>query len=249
VPPRPPRVQVGCCGFTLAQEKYFRTFPCVEINTTFYNLPKPATVARWRESAPAGFTFTMKAWQAITHRATSQTYQRTRIEDSDREHCGHFGFNPTIRWAWAETFQVAKTLGVTLVLFQCPPSFRPTAENLRQLRAFFERAKRGPWHMGWEPRGEWPAELVAGLCRELDLLHVVDPLQNPPALTGKVRYYRLHGVTGPRHRYTDAELQQLKQFCAGPPATFCFFNNRSMATDAQRLQRLLFPEHKRLENL
>ncbi len=231
--------RVGCCGFALAQEKYFQTFSCVEINTSFYQLPKVATAARWRAAAPPGFVFTMKAWQVITHAATSPTYQRTRIEASDLEHCGHFGFNPTIRWAWNETFTIAKTLGAELVLFQCPVSFRPTKENLRQLRAFFERAKRGRWHMGWEPRGAWPAELVAELCRELDLIHVVDPLQSPAARTGKIRYYRLHGTTGARHRYMDEELHRLRELCLGQPPTYCFFNNVAMATDARRFAKLV----------
>src|SRR5207247_1061042 len=137
-PVKIPKPNVGCCGFALAQEKYFRTFPAVEINSSFYNLPKLETAARWREAAPPGFVFTLKAWQVITHRASSPTYKRTRIDPNDAEHAGHFGFNPTIRWAWDQTFAVAKTLGVALVLFQPPLSFRPNADNLRQLRTFFE---------------------------------------------------------------------------------------------------------------
>jgi uncharacterized protein YecE (DUF72 family) len=239
VPASAPPVTVGCCGFALNQAEYFRTFPAVQINTSFYNLPRLETAARWRATAPPGFTFTMKAWQVITHRATSPTYKRTRLDPSDLEHCGHFGFNPTIRWAWDETFAVAKTLGVELVLFQCAVSFRPTKENLGQLRAFFERAKRGQFRLGWEPRGEWPAELVADLCRELDLIHVVDPFQNPPALAGKLRYYRLHGMAVPRHRYTEDELHRLREFCLGPAPTYVFFNNVPMASDARRFQKLL----------
>lgn len=232
-------VHVGCCGFAVAQAQYVRAFSCVEIDTSFYNLPRLETALRWRAQSPPEFVFTLKAWQVITHRATSPTYRRTRLEDSDREYCGHFGFNPTIRWAWDATFQVARELGAALVLFQCPPSFRPTTDNLRRLRAFFERAKRGRWQMGWEPRGDWPADQIAELCRELDLIHVVDPFQQPPALTSRLRYFRLHGQSGARHRYTDDELRQLRGFCAGRPATFCFFNNIAMATDARRFKKLL----------
>lgn len=231
-------IQVGCCGFALAQANYFRAFPCVEIDTSFYNLPQLGTAARWRAAAPAGFQFALKAWQVITHPPGSPTYKRTRLDDRDREYCGNFGFNPTIRWAWTETFEVAKMLGAFLVLFQCPISFRPTNENVDRLRRFFERAKRGRFFMGWEPRGEWPAELIAKLCRELDLIHVVDPFQRLPACPGKIRYYRLHGVTGARHRFSAAELQRLREFAAGRPPTYCLFNNVSRAADAQRLQKL-----------
>jgi uncharacterized protein YecE (DUF72 family) len=113
----------------MAQEKYFRTFSCVEIDSSFYQLPKLETVARWRAAATPGFQFALKAWQVITHSATSPTYKRTRLDASDREHCGAFGFNPTVRWAWNETFAVAKELGAFLVAVQCPLSFRATKEN------------------------------------------------------------------------------------------------------------------------
>jgi uncharacterized protein YecE (DUF72 family) len=236
-----PHVRIGCCGFATAQAKYFHTFSCVEINTSFYHLPRLATAARWRAAAPTEFEFTMKAWQVITHRATSPTYKRTRLDPRDREYCGHFGFNPTIRWAWGETFAVAKTLDAKVVLFQCAPSFRPTKENIVNLRRFFERAKRGKFHMGWEPRGEWDPELIASLCKELELLPVLDPLKSKPIETGKIRYFRLHGTTGPNHRFTNDELHRLRETCAGRAPTYCLFNNVAMTDDAQRFKKLLEP--------
>jgi uncharacterized protein YecE (DUF72 family) len=234
-----PQVRIGCCGFSTAQAKYFHTFSCVEINSSFYQLPRRETVARWRAAAPPEFEFTMKAWQVITHRATSPTYKRTRLDPRDREYCGHFGFNPTIRWAWDETFAVAKALDAKLVLFQCSASFRPTRENIANLRRFFERAKRGKFHMGWEPRGEWDAGLIASLCKELDLVPVVDPLKDAPIPVGKMRYFRLHGTTGPRHRFTNDELLRLGKTCVGKATTYCLFNNVAMTEDAQRFMKIL----------
>ena len=66
-------MKVGCCGFATAQEKYFQAFSCVEIDSSFYQLPKVETAARWRAAAPPDFEFAIKAWQVITHRATSRT--------------------------------------------------------------------------------------------------------------------------------------------------------------------------------
>ena len=232
-------MNAGCCGFALAQEKYFQAFSCVEIDSSFYQLPKVETARRWRAAAPAGFQFSLKAWQVITHRASSPTYRRTRIDPRDAEYCGHFGFNPTVRWAWGETFEVAKALNAFLVLFQCPPGFRPTRDNVARLRTFFERAKRGKFLMGWEPRGEWGTDLIASLCQELDLLHVVDPFQHPPTATGSTRYYRLHGITGRNHRFSREELARLKeQFCAGRARTYCLFNNAAMVEDARRFAQM-----------
>jgi uncharacterized protein YecE (DUF72 family) len=34
------RVKVGCCGFPLAKAEYYRWFPVVEIQQTFYNPPR-----------------------------------------------------------------------------------------------------------------------------------------------------------------------------------------------------------------
>src|ERR1041384_4752481 len=113
----------------MAQEKYFRTYSCVEIDSSFYQLPKVETAARWRDVAPDDFQFAMKAWQVITHPASSPTYKRTRIDPRDRDYCGNFGFNPTVRWAWDQTYAVAKALHAVLVLFQCPVSFRPTGRH------------------------------------------------------------------------------------------------------------------------
>lgn len=236
-----PIINVGCCGFAGAQLKYGRTFSSVEIDSSFYRLPKLATAARWRAAVPPAFQFTLKAWQVITHRASSPTYRRTPLDEHDLKHCGHFGFNATIRWAWDETFAVAQELQAAVVIFQCPASFSQTTEHITKLRHFFEKAKRGKWQMGWEPRGPWDAPTITTLCRELDLVHVVDPFKTPACSAGKLQYFRLHGVTGAHHRYTDPELQQLRDFCRAKPTTYCFFNNLAMAKDAQRFRALITP--------
>ncbi len=234
------QIHTGCCGFRCAQQKYFDTFHCVEIDSSFYNLPKPETAARWRAAAPAGFHFAMKAWQVITHRADSPSYQRTRLDARDRPHCGGFAYNPTTRWAWDQTVAVAKALDAAIVLFQCPASFRSNKENIANLRHFFERAKRGKFVIGWEPRGTWDAKLVADLCRDLDLVHVADPFQNPSVTRVPLRYFRLHGLSVMKHRFSDEELRKLLGFCREEKTpVYCFFNNASMLADARGFAQLV----------
>ncbi len=233
------QISVGCCGFALAQSVYFKMFNTVEINSSFYQLPRLKTAAGWRAAAPDGFTFAMRAWQPITHPSSCPTYHRTRIDERDKPYCGHFGFNPTIRWAWNETFSVAKELGVFLVLFQSPPGFGPSKSHIARLRAFFERAKRDTFLMGWEPRGNWEAAQVDDLCRELNLIHVADPLSAQPPPPGCIRYYRLHGKTGRSYQHTDADLSQLKMLADGHRPVWFFFNNASMVRDAQRFTRII----------
>jgi uncharacterized protein YecE (DUF72 family) len=230
-----PPIHVGCCGFALAQAECYRAFSCLEIDSSFYRLPQPATAARWRAAAPAGFAFALKAWQLVTHDADSPTYARTRLDPGDRDYCGSFRWNATVRWAWGETLTVAKALDAFLILLQCPASFRPNKENVARLRQFAERAPRGRCALGWEPRGAWDAGLIGDLCRELDLVHVVNPLDHLPATPAKLRYFRLHGMT-----FTNTQLVHLREICgAGRGPVYCLFNNRAMVADARRFQQLV----------
>ena len=48
-------------------EHYATLFDTVEVNTTFYRLPKRESVARWVEQTPAGFVFAVKASRYLTH--------------------------------------------------------------------------------------------------------------------------------------------------------------------------------------
>ena len=55
----------------LAQRRWFEhyatRFPTVEINATFYRLPTPTTVERWRAQAPPGFDYAVKGSRYLTH--------------------------------------------------------------------------------------------------------------------------------------------------------------------------------------
>lgn len=46
---------------------YAKQFNTVELDTTFYALPRESTVSGWREKSPAGFRFTAKFPKSITH--------------------------------------------------------------------------------------------------------------------------------------------------------------------------------------
>ncbi|NIN51751.1 MAG: DUF72 domain-containing protein, partial [Nitrososphaeria archaeon] len=72
-------VKVGCCGFPGSRKGYFNDFNLVEIQQTFYKMPRLETAQRWRQEAPNEFEFTLKAWQLITHPPTSPTYRKAGI--------------------------------------------------------------------------------------------------------------------------------------------------------------------------
>jgi len=78
-----PRIYLGTCAFTargwsgafypksMKSSEYLRfyseRFDTVEIDSTFYGCPQPKTVSNWNDSTPAGFVFSVKVPQVITH--------------------------------------------------------------------------------------------------------------------------------------------------------------------------------------
>jgi uncharacterized protein YecE (DUF72 family) len=46
---------------------YSKIFNSIEINSSFYKLPKAKTLERWSEEVTGDFTFTLKLWKEITH--------------------------------------------------------------------------------------------------------------------------------------------------------------------------------------
>src|SRR5439155_1154068 len=76
------RIRIGCSGWNYSSwkdvfyagrpvrlwlEHYAEHFDTVEVNNTFYRLPRPEAVARWVEQTPANFLFAVKASRYLTH--------------------------------------------------------------------------------------------------------------------------------------------------------------------------------------
>ena len=88
---------------------YAKAFDTVEIDSTWYAIPAEAAVAGWRNRAPAGFTYSLKLPQEITH--------RRRLHDS-QEILDRF---------CARARELDEKLA--LILIQMPPDFSPLAFN------------------------------------------------------------------------------------------------------------------------
>jgi uncharacterized protein YecE (DUF72 family) len=104
--------RVGCCGWPVKREEYFRHFSLVEIQESFYNLPQLKTVERWRAGAPPDFEFVLKAPQLITHEPTSPTYRRLRkkLTEAEKKRYGAFKLTAEVHAAWEATLTLAKAL-------------------------------------------------------------------------------------------------------------------------------------------
>jgi len=232
--------KIGCCGFPVARRRYFEQFSVVEIQQTFYQLPTLSTAYRWREEAPEGFEFTAKAWQLITHKPTSPTYRRLKkaIPEEKRKNYGSFTPTDEVFKAFEAAEQFCRSLGADKIIFQCPPSFGMTSENMSNIRNFFKQIGRKDFTFIWEPRGNWDGEEIRKICDEAGLVHCVDPLLEAP-ISGGIRYFRLHGLRGYRYRYTNEDLLELKaRWCTGK-TTYFMFNNTSMMEDAHRFEEVL----------
>ncbi len=234
-------LKLGMCGFTIGAATYYRQFKVVEVQQTFYDPPADATLERWRAQAPPDFEFTMKAWQVITHFGTSRTYRRLKspFSEEERAEAGGFRLTPTVMRAWDRTLVCAGILRATAILFQCPASFKATDENVLAMKKFFAAIERPSGvNLLWEPRGPWPDETVLALCRDLDLIHTVDPFIRR-SLTPKLIYWRLHGNKSHYARYTDDELRQIRDWIPSRDGdAYVMFNEVPRVHDVRRFREL-----------
>lgn len=235
-------LKIGTCGFGRTRRpEYVKLLPVVEIQHTFYHPPQIETLEKWRADVPTEFEFTLKAWQMITHEASSPTYKRLDrpITEKETEEAGFFRPTDTVKEALETTLACAKALKARTILFQCPARFQPLPENILNLKEFFSNINRGDLNFAWEPRGKlWEDDVIKDLCDELDLWHCVNPFARP-TVTPQNCYYRLHGMPRWRYTYEDDELMELVSLVPAERLSYVFFNNITMKDDAVRFKKIV----------
>lgn len=92
-------------------EYYAERLPGVEINNTFYRMPRGSVLAGWSERVPERFLFALKASQRITHKA--------RLKDCDE----------LLGYLWSSATKLGSHLGP--LLFQLPPYLRADVPRLQ----------------------------------------------------------------------------------------------------------------------
>lgn len=231
-------IKIGCCGFPKGRATYFKYFKCVELQNTFYQPPKNlSTLKKLKEEAPLDFEFLIKAWQIITHPASLPTYRRLKEEVGDRDNYGFFKPTEEVFFAYKKVYDIAKILGARIILFQTPPNFKDTPENINNMYSFFRKIERTDLILCWEERSNFKELRIKKICRDLDLVHTVDPFKKTP-LSEKLLYFRLHGRGGYRYRYTKKDLEYLKTLVEGKKG-YVLFNNVYMWEDALNFQKLI----------
>ncbi|MBI4497435.1 MAG: DUF72 domain-containing protein [Chloroflexi bacterium] len=208
-------------------EYYTGRFSSLELNAPFYRLPTEAAIAGWRERAPAGFRYAVKASRLITHA------QRLKGYDD----------------ALATFLASARLLGDRLgpVLFQLPPDLARNDPLLADFLALLPRDLR--YAIEFRSRS-WFDDTVFDLLRTHHValcVHDWRQMVCPRITTTDFAYYRFHGPTGYYGgRYGEAALRRwadaLRGGEAGVQDVYAYFNNDAHADaieDAQTLQRLL----------
>jgi uncharacterized protein YecE (DUF72 family) len=163
---------------------YARFFPVVEIDTTFYGIPKPPVAQGWVDRTPEGFRFNVKAYKALTRHEREDGRPRppTREEEDD----------------FLESLEPLRDAGrLVAVHYQFPPWFTRTAANLDVVAEARERHPDDTVavefrHRSWFDDEAWPQ--TEELLRELDAVYVgVDAPQ-----IGSATAPPLLAVTSPR---------------------------------------------------
>src|SRR5579863_1689522 len=166
---------------------YASQLPAVEINNTFYRLPKESMLAAWAEQVPPDFRFVLKASQKITH------MKRLRDAGSETEVLLH----------------VAGALGEKLgpILFQLPPNMKADAPRLRAFLDLLPPGARAAFefrHPSWYD-DEVLNELRSHRCA-LCVADVDDEPAPPIRATADWGYLRLR-----RQGYDEATLRSWTQ--------------------------------------
>jgi len=229
---------VGCCGFPISRDRYFREFSVIEIQQSFYRTLTEKQVKNWKSKAPEDFEFILKAPQYITHLSTSPTYRKADLPAEKRKFCGGFRLNSITEEIMEIFFSHASVLNAKKFLFQTPASFKPTDEGIKNLLAFFKHyRKRGIFI--WEPRGkDWTPEIIRKICEKARLVHATDPFLHGLPVFGEFTYFRLHGdLHTYRYSYSDDELKRISEM-AGEVGYF-MFNNSDMYNNASCLKKML----------
>lgn len=196
---------------------YGERFRAVEINSTYYALPKPSALEAWAGEVPTGFRFVLKAPQRITH------IQRLRESGE----------------AVASFLEVAGVLKERLgpLLFGLPPNFK---KDVPRLRAFLSLLPVGG-RVAFEFRHpSWFDDEVFGLLREHQVVLCVadadDDLEVPFVATAGWGYLRLR-----RADYDDTTLTTWAKRVQdqGWRETFVFFKHEDEGKGPQFAARFL----------
>jgi len=196
---------------------YGERFGTVEINNSFYRMPKATVLQAWAAEVPAEFRFVLKAPQRITH------FQRLK------------GCEDSVRFLLDTAAELGERLGP--VLFQLPPNLKKDAGRLKDFLALLPRGGRAAVEFRHQ---SWFDDEVLGMLREhktaLCIAEAEDGVEVPFEGTAEWGYLRLR-----RPDYGDAELKTWAKRVQGQSwkEAFVFFKHEDEGKGPALAKRFL----------
>lgn len=214
---------------------YASLFDSVEVNSTFYHMPRATTAKSWHDGTPDNFMFVIKLNRYLTH-----TKRLTGNDD----------FNRTLN----DFYDRIRPLGPKLaaVLVQLPPGLKQSdgrLDNLAHQSAEYDKANGIRLRLAIEFRhASWFTDETYALMRRYNLANVIsDSPDRWPAskeVTADFAYIRFHGNRELyRSSYTDKELAGwagfIRKKCAACQDVLAYFNNDYNAVGARNALTLV----------
>jgi len=209
---------------------YSTKFNSLELNSTFYHFPRVATLEKMAARTPDDFVFSVKMNKHVTHTLRLKNAREKVQEFIDTAEAG-FG----------------DRLGC--ILFQLPPSFKYSEENLHHLLESIPPGSRNVVefrHISW-----WNEQLPQVLTEHnLTFCNISYPgLPEDRLLTSDRYYMRMHGVPELfKSAYAPAEIERVAdELPAEAAKTFVYFNNTMFEagfSNALELQERLFIQNQ-----
>lgn len=169
---------------------YAEHFSTVEINSTFYHLPKEKSVENWATLTPKDFVFSVKASRYITH------IKRLR------------NVGEGIEVFLKAIAPLKQKLGP--ILFLIPPFFK---RNDARLKECLEELPEGPGYTFEFRHPSWHTEEIFALLNQYNAALCISDYEgklSPIEVTADFVYVRLHG---PKKAYQGSyDLRALKQW-------------------------------------
>jgi uncharacterized protein YecE (DUF72 family) len=213
---------------------YSSLFNSIEINSTFYKMPLPATFSRWAEEVQPDFRFTVKLWRGITH------VPGLRFMPADVHRCLY------------AVHHLGEKKGSLLI--QLPPGLQATAtEKLeRLLNTICAADPARTWKLAVEFRHRsWYVPEVDALLHRYQVARVLHDMpassitELPDAAVPFV-YLRFHGPAGDyKGGYPDAVLRawadRVVGWLSAGKEVYVYFNNTigDALADVTRLRTLI----------
>jgi len=196
-------------------EYYLRDFDTVELNNTFYHLPKEESFNAWRKSTPPGFIFAVKGSRFLTH--------MIKLKDPER---GLSNFLP-------RAARLGKKLGP--ILWQLPPRWNVNLERLEEFLGKLPRKHRYAFELR---NPTWMTGAVYAMLRRYNAAFCIYELggyQSPVEITADWTYIRLHGPTQFKYQgsYSDQQLavwaERIRGWKRKVNAVYVYFDNDDSA--------------------